>query len=46
MKKTNLEALCDMYTVTVAAGLCFERAMVGTGWTTSHPDYMNRLRKH
>ena len=32
-KKSNLEALCDMYMV--AAGLGFERAMVGTGWATS-----------
>ena len=32
----------------VAARLGFERAMVGTGWTTSWPDciYIDRLRKH
>ena len=28
----------------VAARLGCERAMVGTGWATSHPDYMDRLR--
>ena len=30
----------------VAARLGFERAMVGTGWVTCHPDHMYRLRKH
>ena len=30
----------------VAARLGFERAMVGTGWAASHPDRMDRLRKH
>ena len=30
----------------VAARLGFERAMVGTGWTTSRPECMNRLTKH
>ena len=30
----------------VAARLYRERAMVGTGWTTSRPDWMERLRKH
>ena len=30
----------------VAARLGCERAMVGTGWATSCPDSMNRLRKH
>ena len=29
----------------VAARLGFERAMVGAGWATSHPDCMDRLRK-
>ena len=30
----------------VAARLGCKRAMVGTGWATSHPDCMDRLRKH
>ena len=30
----------------VAARRGCERAMVGTGWATSHPDCMDRLRKH
>ena len=30
----------------VAARLGCERAMVGTGWATSCPDCMDRLRKH
>jgi len=30
----------------VAARLGCERAMVGTGRATSHPDSMDRLRKH
>ena len=30
----------------VAARLGFERAMAVTGWATSHPDCMGRLRKH
>ena len=30
----------------VAARLGCERAMVGTGWATSHPDRMDRLTKH
>ena len=30
----------------VAARLGCERAVVGTGWATSHPDCTNRLRKH
>ena len=30
----------------VAARLCFEKAMVGTRWATSHPDCMDKLRKH
>ena len=30
----------------VAARLDYERAMVGTGWATSRPDCMDRLRKH
>ena len=30
----------------LAARLGCERAMVGTGWATSHPDCMDRLRKH
>ena len=30
----------------VAARLCFERAMVGTGWATPCPDCMARLREH
>ena len=30
----------------VAARLGFERAMVGTGWVTTHPDCMDRLGKH
>ena len=30
----------------VAARLGFERGMVGTGWATSYPDCMDRLRKH
>ena len=30
----------------VAARLGFERAMAMTGWATSHPDCMGRLRKH
>ena len=29
-----------------AARLVFEKAMVGTGWATSHPDCIDRLRKH
>ena len=28
----------------VAARHVFEKAMVGTGWATSHPDCMDRLR--
>ena len=34
----------DMHVV--AARLGCERAMVGTRWATSHPDCMDRLRKH
>ena len=30
----------------VAARLGFQKAMVGTGWATPHPDCMDRLRKH
>ena len=30
----------------VAARLGFEKAMAGTGRATSHPDCMDRLRKH
>ena len=30
----------------VASRLGFERAMVGTGRATSHPECMDRLRKH
>ena len=30
----------------VAARLGCERAMVGTGWATSCPDCMDKLRKH
>ena len=30
----------------VAARLGCERAMVGTGWATSCPDCMDRVRKH
>ena len=30
----------------MAARLGFERAVVGTEWATSHPDCMERLRKH
>ena len=30
----------------VAARLGCERIMVGTGWATSHPDYMDSLTKH
>ena len=30
----------------VAARLGIEMAMVGTGWITSHPHHMDRLRKH
>ena len=30
----------------VAARLSFEKAMVDTEWTTSHPDHMDKLRKH
>ena len=29
-----------------AARLGFEKAIVGTEWATSHPDCMDRLRKH
>ena len=35
---------CDMHMVAAKPG--FERGMVGTGWTTSRPDCMDRLRKH
>ena len=31
---------------TTTARLGFEKAMVGTGRATSHPDCMDRLRKH
>ena len=31
---------------TVATRLGGERVMVGTGWATSHPDCIDRLRKH
>ena len=30
----------------VAARRGFQKAMVGTGRATPHPDYMDRLRKH
>ena len=30
----------------VAANLGCERAMAETGWTTSHPDCIDRLRKN
>ena len=30
----------------VAARLGYERAMVGTGWATSRPDCMERLRRY
>ena len=30
----------------VAARLVCERAMAGIGWATSHPECMDRLRKH
>ena len=30
----------------VAARLGFKKAMVGTEWTTSLPDRMDKLRKH
>ena len=30
----------------VAAGPAFEKAIVGTGRATAHPDCMDRLRKH
>ena len=37
----------DMHMVAARpARLGCERAMVGTGWATSHPDCMDRLRKH
>ena len=29
-----------------ARGGCCESAMVGTGWAISHPNCMDRLRKH
>ena len=35
-----------MHMVAVAARIGCERAMVGTGWATSCPDCMDRLRKH
>ena len=34
----------DMHMVVAKLGC--ERAMVRTGWATSRPDCMNRLRKH
>ena len=34
----------DMHMVTARLG--FEKAIVGTGWATSHPDCMDSLRKH
>ena len=43
-KGEDRESKGDMHMV--AARLGFERAMVGTGWATTHPHCMDRLGKH
>ena len=38
--------LCVTCTWWLLGLIGYERAMVGTGWATSHPDCMDRLRRY